>query len=129
MTIEIAPHDHYSVRITFKVNHSIISVSTSVASVSDECSRSSRVLDIFRSSSRRGSKVKPISNRRKRLLTAIEVDKIEQMLGSYGPHPKGEAYTKNFDPEESPSGMLARMSSYNVQSRVIDDDGEIYAGQ
>lgn len=51
------------------------------------------------------------------------------MLGSYGPHPAGEAYTKNFDPEESPSGMLARSGSYNVRSRVIDDDGEVYAGQ
>lgn len=48
------------------------------------------------------------------------------MLGSYGPRP--EAYTKDFDPEESPSGMLARSGSYNVRSRVIDDDGEVYAG-
>ncbi|OCH90722.1 4-hydroxybenzoate polyprenyl transferase [Obba rivulosa] len=52
---------------------------------------------------------------------------MEQMLGSYGPHPKGEAYTKNFDPEESPSGMIARSGTYNVRSRVIDDDGEVYA--
>lgn len=50
------------------------------------------------------------------------------MLGSYGPHPKGEAYTKNFDPDESPSGLLARSGQYNVRSRVIDDDGEVYAG-
>jgi hypothetical protein len=50
------------------------------------------------------------------------------MLGSYGPSPQGEAYTKNFDPEESPSGMLARSGSYNVRSRVVDDDGEVYAG-
>jgi hypothetical protein len=50
------------------------------------------------------------------------------MLGSYGPHPQGEMYTKNFDPEESPSGMLARSGTYNVRSRVIDDDGEVYAG-
>ena len=56
------------------------------------------------------------------------VDKLEQMLGSYGPHPKGEAYTKNFDPEESPSGALARMGSFNVRSRVVDDDGGVYAG-
>jgi Rho GDP-dissociation inhibitor len=49
------------------------------------------------------------------------------MLGSYGPHPQGEAYIKNFDAEESPSGMLAR-GTYSVRSRVIDDDGEIYAG-
>lgn len=50
------------------------------------------------------------------------------MLGSYGPHPQGEAYAKNFDPEESPSGTLARMGSFNVKSRVVDDDGGIYAG-
>lgn len=56
------------------------------------------------------------------------VDKLEQMLGSYGPHPNGEAYSKNFDPEESPSGTIARMGSYSVKSRVVDDDGEIYAG-
>ena len=56
------------------------------------------------------------------------VDKMEQMLGSYGPHPKGEAYVKNFDPEESPSGMMARSGTYHVRSRVVDDDGEVYAG-
>jgi len=50
------------------------------------------------------------------------------MLGSYGPHPTGQPYTKNFDTEESPSGMIARSGSYNVRSRVIDDDGEVYAG-
>lgn len=54
---------------------------------------------------------------------------MEQMLGSYGPHPKGEAYTKNFDPEESPSGMLARSGTYHVRSRVVDDDGQVYAGK
>jgi len=57
----------------------------------------------------------------------VKVDKLEQMLGSYGPHPQGEAYAKNFDTEESPSGMLARSGTYNVVSRVIDDDKEIYA--
>ncbi|KAH9850730.1 rho GDP-dissociation inhibitor [Lenzites betulinus] len=57
----------------------------------------------------------------------VTVDKMEQMLGSYGPHPKGEPYVKNFDPEESPSGMLARSGTYSVRSRVIDDDGEVFA--
>jgi hypothetical protein len=56
------------------------------------------------------------------------VDKLEQMLGSYGPSPTNEPYIKNFDPEESPSGMLARSGTYSVRSRVIDDDGEVYAG-
>ncbi|KAI0660843.1 rho GDP-dissociation inhibitor [Cubamyces menziesii] len=59
--------------------------------------------------------------------SGIKVDKMEQMLGSYGPHPKGEAYIKNFDPEESPSGMLARSGTYQVRSRVVDDDGEVFA--
>ena len=58
----------------------------------------------------------------------LAVDKMEQMLGSYGVNPSGEPYVKNFDPEESPSGMLARSGSYSVRSRVVDDDGEVYAG-
>jgi len=56
----------------------------------------------------------------------VKVDKLEQMLGSYAPNVN--PHTKNFDPEESPSGMLARSGTYNVRSRVIDDDGEVYAG-
>ena len=57
------------------------------------------------------------------------MDKLEQMLGSYAPHPEGKEYTKQFEPDESPSGMIARSGTYNVRSRVIDDDGEIYAGK
>lgn len=57
------------------------------------------------------------------------VDKMEQMLGSYGPSPSGEPYSKNFEPEESPSGMLARSGTYTARSRVVDDDGEVYAGK
>ncbi len=57
------------------------------------------------------------------------VDKMEQMLGSYGPSPDGKPYTKNFDPEESPSGMIARSGTYHVRSWVIDDDSEVYAGK
>ena len=57
------------------------------------------------------------------------MDKLEQMVGSYGPHPEGKAYSKAFPTEESPSGMLARSGSYSVRSRVIDDDGHIYAGE
>ena len=57
------------------------------------------------------------------------VDRLEQMLGSYGPNPTEEPYSKDFDPEESPSGMLARSGTYNVVSRVVDDDGEVYAGK
>lgn len=50
------------------------------------------------------------------------------MLGSYGPSTDGKPYIKNFEPEESPSGMVARSGTYNVKSRVVDDDGEVYAG-
>ncbi|KAF8803668.1 E set domain-containing protein [Phlegmacium glaucopus] len=84
----------YNVRITFKVNHSIIS--------------GVRYIQLVKRA-------------------GIKVDKLEQMLGSYGPSPTGEAYTKNFDPEESPSGVIARSGTYSVKSRVIDDDGEVYA--
>ncbi|KAI9574533.1 immunoglobulin E-set [Boletus coccyginus] len=84
----------YNVRITFRVNHSIIS--------------GVRYLQVVKRA-------------------GVPVDKLEQMLGSYGPSPTGEAYTKDFDPEESPSGALARMGSFSVRSRVIDDDGGVYA--
>ena len=50
------------------------------------------------------------------------------MLGSYGPAPDSKPYIKNFDPEESPSGMVARSGTYHVRSRVVDDDGAVYAG-
>ena len=49
------------------------------------------------------------------------------MIGSYGPHPDGKPYHKDFETEESPSGMLLR-GTYDVRSRVVDDDGEVYAG-
>lgn len=51
---------------------------------------------------------------------------MEQMLGSYSAQP--DPFIKNFEPEESPSGMIARSGTYNVRSRVVDDDGEVYAG-
>ncbi|KAF7313685.1 hypothetical protein HMN09_00525100 [Mycena chlorophos] len=57
----------------------------------------------------------------------VKVDKLEQMLGSYGPHPQGQAYSKDFDTDHSPSGMIARSGTYNVKSRVVDDDGNVYA--
>ncbi|KAF9557233.1 E set domain-containing protein [Agrocybe pediades] len=84
----------YNVRITFKVNHSIIS--------------GVRYIQLVKRA-------------------GVKVDKMEQMLGSYGPAPDGKPYVKNFDPEESPSGMIARSGTYNVRSRVVDDDGEVYA--
>ncbi|KAF9506588.1 hypothetical protein BS47DRAFT_1425942 [Hydnum rufescens UP504] len=57
----------------------------------------------------------------------ITVDRLEQMIGSYGPHPKGEVYSSTFPPEESPSGVLARTGTYHVRSRFLDDDAEVYA--
>jgi Rho GDP-dissociation inhibitor len=50
------------------------------------------------------------------------------MLGSYGPSLDGKPYIKNFDPDESPSGMLAHSGTYNVKSWVVNDDSEVYAG-
>jgi len=54
----------------------------------------------------------------------LKVDKMEEMLGSYGPNEK--PYTKVFPPEESPSGVIARSGSYNARSRIVDDDGSVY---
>jgi len=84
----------YNVRITFRVNRSIIS--------------GVRYIQLVKRA-------------------GVKVDKMEQMLGSYGPSVNGTPYTKNFEAEESPSGMLARSGTYNVRSRVVDDDGEVYA--
>ncbi|GAA5984093.1 hypothetical protein JCM10908_006048 [Rhodotorula pacifica] len=53
------------------------------------------------------------------------VDKLESMIGSYGP--AAEPITKRFVSEEAPTGMLARSGSYTVRSRIIDDDGKVYA--
>jgi len=84
----------YNVRITFKVNHSIVT--------------GLRYIHVVKRS-------------------GVRVEKSERMLGSYSPSPTGDPYTKDFEPEESPSGMLARSGSYTVSSRVVDDDGQIYA--
>lgn len=55
----------------------------------------------------------------------LKLDKMEEMIGSYGPRP--EPYERSFSQEEAPSGMLARSGNYSVRSRVIDDDGNVYA--
>ncbi|GAA5916664.1 Rdi1p [Sporobolomyces salmoneus] len=54
----------------------------------------------------------------------IVVDKMESMIGSYGP--SADNIEKRFVTEEAPSGMIARSGTYNVRSRVIDDDKNIY---
>jgi len=51
--------------------------------------------------------------------SGIKVDKMEEMVGSYGP--SADLYTKKFPLEEAPAGMLAR-GTYKVKSRFIDDD-------
>lgn len=47
----------------------------------------------------------------------ITVDKLEEMIGSYGPRP--EPYEKRFAQEEAPSGMLARGGNNTVRSRYV----------
>ncbi|GAA5871459.1 hypothetical protein JCM8547_001348 [Rhodosporidiobolus lusitaniae] len=54
----------------------------------------------------------------------ITVDKLESMIGSYGP--QADPVSKRFVTEEAPSGMLARSGTYSVRSRVIDDDKHVY---
>lgn len=55
----------------------------------------------------------------------LPVDRMEEMIGSYPP--RGEPYVKRFAPSEAPSGMLARSGTNSVRSRIIDDDGVVYA--
>jgi len=57
----------------------------------------------------------------------LKVDKMEQMIGSYGPAPDGKPYERHFPSDESPSGLIARSGVYTVTSRVVDDDGEVYS--
>ncbi|KAJ8595302.1 E set domain-containing protein [Rhizopogon salebrosus TDB-379] len=83
----------YTVRITFKVNHSIVTGVQYIQLV------------------KRGG---------------FKVGKIEQMLGSFGPHPEGKPHEGKFE-EESPAGMVARSGTYHARSRVVDDDGAVYA--
>lgn len=55
------------------------------------------------------------------------VDKLEEDLGSYGPSPDGSPYKKELAPEEAPTGLQARSGTYKVRSRIIGDDGTVYA--
>lgn len=48
------------------------------------------------------------------------------MIGSFGPKPEPQSAT--FITEESPSGLIARSGTYNVSSRIYDDDGKTHAG-
>jgi len=49
----------------------------------------------------------------------IPVDKVEEMMGSYGP--RAAPHQKTLGIEEAPSGLLAR-GSYTAKSRFTDDD-------
>ena len=57
--------------------------------------------------------------------SGVKVDKLEQMIGSYGPNKAPHRTT--FITEEAPSGMIARSGTYHVKSRVFDDDNHTYA--
>ncbi|KAJ3575151.1 hypothetical protein NP233_g1287 [Leucocoprinus birnbaumii] len=100
----------YSVKITFRVNHSIVSGVRYIQAVKTAGIKGEAILEWD------GAQ-----------LIAVTVDKMEKMIGSYGPHAEGKPYEKVFESEESPSGLAARTVGYSVQSRVVDDDGEIYA--
>ncbi|GAA5887963.1 hypothetical protein JCM6882_000817 [Rhodosporidiobolus microsporus] len=54
----------------------------------------------------------------------ISVDKLESMIGSYGP--SADPVVKRFVTEEAPSGMIARSGTYTVRSRILDDDKNVY---
>lgn len=52
----------------------------------------------------------------------VRVSKDKEMIGSYAPNTdKQPLYTKRFQEEEAPSGMLAR-GHYNASSSFVDDD-------
>ncbi|KAF3907697.1 hypothetical protein AA313_de0207587 [Arthrobotrys entomopaga] len=53
----------------------------------------------------------------------LKVDKVEIMMGSYGP--KAEPYVKKLGKEDAPSGYIAR-GSYTAKSRFVDDDNNIH---
>ncbi|KAI9376401.1 immunoglobulin E-set [Aspergillus egyptiacus] len=56
----------------------------------------------------------------------IRVSKDEEMLGSYAPNTTEKPiYEKKFQPEEAPSGMIAR-GHYNAVSKFIDDDDKTH---
>ncbi|EUC65406.1 Rho-GDP dissociation inhibitor [Rhizoctonia solani AG-3 Rhs1AP] len=56
---------------------------------------------------------------------AVKVDKLEHMIGSYGPKVQEQIVT--FATEESPSGIIARSGTYQVKSLITDDDGHKHA--
>ncbi|ROQ93720.1 RHO protein GDP dissociation inhibitor [Streptomyces sp. 2132.2] len=57
----------------------------------------------------------------------VTVDKLEEVLGSYGPSPDEDPYKKELAAQEAPTGLQARSGSYKVRSRIIADDATVYA--
>ncbi|KXS15890.1 E set domain-containing protein [Gonapodya prolifera JEL478] len=53
----------------------------------------------------------------------VQVDKTEEMIGSYGP--QAAPYVKKFLPDDAPKGMAFR-GTYEVRSRFIDDDKQVH---
>ncbi|KAG0228722.1 hypothetical protein BGW42_002014 [Actinomortierella wolfii] len=80
----------YRMKVTFRVNNSIVS----------------------------GLKYLQVVKRK-----GIRVDKLEEMIGSYAA--QAEPYTKKFQLDEAPSGLLSR-GSYDVKSKFVDDDGTVH---
>ncbi|KAJ7351349.1 hypothetical protein DFH08DRAFT_806073 [Mycena albidolilacea] len=96
-----------SVRITFKVNHSIVT--------------GLRHVQMGRRAGLKG--------RGKNDYSVMFFGHSDQMVdsNSYKPHPTGEAYVKDFPEQAYPSGMIGRSGRYYVRRRVVDSDGEIHA--
>lgn len=107
----------YSVEIKFRVNNLVSGLKYIQAAKRAGMTGAFRVLPVQRSPC--GARDTDPGSCRIRT-----VDKLESMIGSYGPSP--EPVTKRFVTEEAPSGMLARSGSYTVRSRVIDDDKNVY---
>jgi len=56
----------------------------------------------------------------------IPVDKMQEMMGSYGPNTEEKPqYEKKFNPETAPSGMMAR-GKYDAVSKFVDDDDHVH---
>lgn len=56
----------------------------------------------------------------------IRVAKNEEMIGSFAPNTQDKpVYEKKFEPDEAPTGMLAR-GHYEAVSKFADDDGHDY---
>ncbi|CAF9918020.1 hypothetical protein IMSHALPRED_003829 [Imshaugia aleurites] len=56
----------------------------------------------------------------------FRVAKNEEMIGSFAPNTQDKpVYEKKFEPDEAPTGMIAR-GHYEAASKFVDDDGHDY---